>query len=62
MAMETVTTTDKAVRDRMFNELRNSDNVLERQAVKFSGSEELIVDGKPSGKFVSNWSVAYPTS
>jgi len=51
MATEVFTTTDKAQRDKMFFELRNSDDVLERKAVKFSGVRS---DGKQI------YSVAYP--
>lgn len=48
MAMEVVTTHDKAKRDQMFQELRNSDQANERQVVKFSGNEPVLRDGKPT--------------
>lgn len=74
--MEVITTTDKAQRDRMFADLRQNGNELERQVVKFSSNEPVLgPDGEPDGywkvyektgfpqwrpAFVSTWSVAYP--
>lgn len=66
MATEEFTMTDKAKRDAMFQELRNSTHANERQAVKFSSNEPVLgADGKQvifNGRPVwqSNWSVAYP--
>lgn len=68
---EVFTTTDKARRDQMFEDLRKSDDPLERQVVKFSSVEPSANDsvmqfndhGKLTyhgPKWVSNWSVAYP--
>ena len=71
MAMEVITTPDKAKRDQMFNELRNSDDANERQVVKFSGVEMVAppaVDNttdpptERKAQYRSTWSVAYPTS
>lgn len=47
---EVITTTDKAKRDQMFREYRESTDPLERQVVKFSGSS----------MGVSTYSIAYP--
>lgn len=61
----------------MFQELRNSDQPLERKVVKFSGVEavendkgQLYRQVRYNGKgrlqvrpvFISTWSVAYPTN
>jgi len=54
---EVITTTDKARRDCMFQDLRQNGNELERQVVKFSGNEPHPLK---QGQFISNWSVAYP--
>ena len=73
---EIITTTDKAQRDRLFEDLRKNGNELERQVVKFSGNEfvgdEVVKNyaGKDHGPekgrtrlvFQSTWSVAYPRS
>jgi hypothetical protein len=75
---EVITTTDKAQRDRMFEDLRRNGNELERQVVKFSGNQPVLgPDGKQDGywklyegvgkpqfrpAFQSTWSVAYPRS
>lgn len=64
---ETITTTDKAKRDALFQDLKRNGNYLERQVVKFSGSEEvpdvdvLTLTGLRK-QHRSTWSVAYPTS
>jgi len=53
MAMEVITTTDKAARDRMFREFRNSDDLMERQVVKFSSARPVISDsGEPQTYYV----------
>lgn len=45
--MEVITTTDKSQRDRLFQDLRQNGNELERQVVKFSGCEAILYpDGK----------------
>jgi hypothetical protein len=76
MAMEVFTTKDKAKRDQMFQELRSSDQPLERKVVKFSGVEAVANDkGQLYRKvqynggrlqmrpiFISTWSLAYPTN
>lgn len=63
MATEELTMTDKAQRDRLYNQLRASKDPLERQVVKSSSSEPILgEDGKPTGKHRSTWSVHYPTS
>ena len=75
---EIITTTDKAQRDRLFEDLRKNGNELERQVVKFSGNQPVLgPDGKQDGywklyegvgkpqfrpMFQSTWSVAYPRS
>ena len=59
MAFEVITTTDKAQRDAMFEDLRKNGNDLEKQVVKFSGAQ-LKDEGRPQAGYVSNWSVAYP--
>lgn len=64
MAHEEFTMTDKAQRDRLFNQLRNSTEANERQAVKFSSVEPVLgEDGKqlpgPAG-WRTTWSVAHP--
>jgi len=43
MAMEVVTTVDKSQRDRLFEDLRKNGNELEKQVVKFSGVEPVMV-------------------
>lgn len=64
MGMEVITTTDKDQRDRMFDDLRKNGNRLERQVVKFSSVETVMVEDSVSGKAVptyrSTYSVAYP--
>lgn len=69
MAMEVITTPDKEKRDQMFQEFRNSDQVNERQVVKFSGVEQLTPISRDAKTkkiirptFRSTWSVAYPTN
>ncbi len=42
MSMEVITTTDKDQRDRLFNDLRQNGNDLEKQVVKFSGIEPVL--------------------
>lgn len=69
---ETITTADKAKRDAMYEELQASDNLQERQVVKFSsceltGETELVFyengeKGYPRPVYRSTWSVAYPKS
>ena len=52
---EVITTTDKARRDEMFQDLRKNGNELERQVVKFSGNEPVIVTetaGWTSGQLI----------
>jgi len=57
---EVIETADKAQRDRMFQEFRNSTEANERQVVKFSSvREKLGEDGKPVG-FEPSYFVAYP--
>lgn len=41
MSVEVITTHDKDVRDRLFEDLRKNGNELERQVVKFSGNEKV---------------------
>ncbi len=64
MGMEVITTTDKDQRDRMFDDLRKNGNRLERQVVKSSSVETVMVKDSISGKVVptyrSTYSVAYP--
>lgn len=45
MAYEVITTTDKAKRDEMFQDLKRNGNHMERQVVKFSGSEPVLDPG-----------------
>lgn len=52
---EVITTANKAQRDKLFAELRESTDPLERQVVKFSGNRM-----REDGKYESTWSVAYP--
>lgn len=60
---EVVTTDDKNQRDRMFDDLRQNGNQLEKQAVKFSGNRTTgKCDSKGRMTYVSTWSVAYPKS
>ena len=59
--MEVITTHDKDVRDRLFEDLRKNGNKLERKVVKFSGNE-LIFNPDGAQKYRSTWSVAYPSS
>jgi hypothetical protein len=42
MPFEIITTTDKAKRDQMFQDLKQNGNELERQVVKFSGVEPVM--------------------
>jgi hypothetical protein len=52
--MEVITTTDKTLRDRMFEDFRQNGNELEKQVVKFSGWEPVMgEDGTQRGRFVS---------
>jgi len=55
--MQVITVTDKAARDKMFNELRMDGNEQEQQAVKFSSTEK-----GEDGVYRSTWSIAYPTA
>lgn len=57
---EVITTTDKSQRDRMFEEFRNSTEANERQAVKFSGSQETRDENGQVTDIKSTFSVAYP--
>ncbi len=57
MSMQVITVTDKAARDKMFNELRMDGNEQEQQAVKFSSTEK-----GEDGVYRSTWSIAYPTA
>lgn len=51
--MEVVTTADKSVRDRLFQDLRENGNALEKQVVKFSGAEPVMGEaGTQEGRFV----------
>lgn len=61
MASEVITTTDKAKRDALFDDLRKNGNRQERQVVKFS-SNEVHAGQYVAGRLVyrSTWSVAYP--
>ena len=59
--MEVITTHDKDVRDRLFEDLRKNGNELERKVVKFSGNE-LIRNAPHRPVYRSTWSVAYPNS
>lgn len=61
MPMEEITMTDKAKRDTLFEELKNSDQPNERQVVKFSGSQSTgKCDSKGRMQYESTYSVAYP--
>jgi hypothetical protein len=67
MPFEIITTTDKAKRDQMFQDLRQNGNELERQVVKFSSNEpddDLFINTSTGRRLIyrSTWSVAYPTS
>ena len=55
MSMQVYTMTDKAKRDQMFDELRRSDDPLERQVVKFSGVQPVMEDGKPKVDWKPNY-------
>ena len=57
MSFEVITTTDKERRDRMYKDLRQNGDELERQVVKFSSVEPHPLK---QGQFISNWSIAYP--
>lgn len=71
---EVITTDDKVQRDSIYEDLRNSDDPLERQVVKFSGNRHVveapdrIVRYAPGAEAqyrevcISTWSVAYPKS
>jgi hypothetical protein len=53
---EVFTMSDKAQRDRMFEELRQSDDPLERQVVKFSGARPILdADGEPDFEVLPNY-------
>lgn len=64
MAYEVITTTDKAKRDEMFQDLKRNGNHMERQVVKFSGVQEEPIElfGKLWKAYKSSWSVAYPAT
>jgi hypothetical protein len=64
MAYEVITTTDKAKRDALFQDLKRNGNHMERQVVKFSGVQEETIElfGKPWKAYKSSWSVAYPVT
>lgn len=54
--MEVITTTDKAQRDQLFEDLRRNGNKLERQVVKFSGVETVLdIDGQPVVRVLPNY-------
>jgi hypothetical protein len=57
MSMEVITTTDKARRDRMYKDLRENGDELERKVVKFSSVEPNPLK---QGQWISNWSIAWP--
>jgi hypothetical protein len=72
---EVITTTDKAKRDQMFEDLRRNGDHLEKQVVKFSSNEPVLdeygqqdrafiqtgsMNGRIRLKFRSIWSIAYP--
>lgn len=62
---EVITTRSKAQRDSMFQDFKQNGTKLEKQAVKFSGNEfEKIAETEDevTGRWISNWSVAYPRS
>ncbi len=60
---EVVTTIDKDARDRMYADLRQNGNDLERQVVKFSGCEEYFLDDDIlKTAWRQTWSLAYPRS
>ena len=40
--MEVITTTDKSKRDEIYRQLRESEDPLERQVVKFSGNQPAL--------------------
>lgn len=51
---EVTTTTDKSQRDRMFEDLHQNGNELERQVVKFSSNEPVLdATGQHAFKVVS---------
>lgn len=53
MAFEILTTLDKDVRDRLFEDLRENGNELEKQVVKFSGVEpQFNTGGEPLNRVV----------
>jgi hypothetical protein len=66
---EVITTQDKNARDQIFDELRHSDLLNERQVIKFSDCEPVL-NGLPHGElrldhsnrivYRSTFSVAYP--
>jgi hypothetical protein len=49
---EVITTTDKAKRDQMFQDLRRNGDKLERQVVKFSSNEPFVDENGDTGKIV----------
>lgn len=54
MATTVITTTDKAKRDDMYRQFRESGDEYEKQAVKFSGSQPKLNEfGEPDGKYIS---------
>ena len=51
--MEIITSTDKAARNRLFDDLRYNGNELEKQVVKFSSNEPVLGEaGTQEGHFV----------
>ena len=73
--MEVVTTPHKDQRDRMYQDLRQNGNELERQVIRFSSCEPVLEVGEPAtiirihGRkgpgeirqiWHSTWSIAYP--
>lgn len=78
MNFEIITSHDKDQRDRLFDDLRQNGNELERQVVKFSGNEPVLNEineqdyrftfyegsrnPQPRPIYRNTWSVAYPTS
>lgn len=53
MSTEVITTHDKDVRDRLFEDLRKNGNELERKVVKFSGNEPVLGEANTQdGHFV----------
>ena len=61
---EVITMQDKAARDKMYADLRANGDELERQVVRFSGSELVIPDADDHAirRYRQTWSIAYPRS